>query len=63
MSFDLDVTCWFILTQSGSSSNVKFIGQSSSSHEENAVTVVGATSSDGFLVATALQRVNGADLS
>jgi len=46
------VACWFFLTLSGSSSKVKVIGQSQSSRseEENVVKVVGATSSEGFLV-------------
>ena len=43
------LACWFFLTLSRSSSKVK-VSQSSRSHEENVAKVVGATSSEGFLV-------------
>jgi len=42
---------WFNVAMSSWSSNVKVTGQSSRSMEENVAKVVGATSSEGFLVA------------
>jgi len=42
--------CWFYLTLSRSCSKVKVINQSSRTQEETVAKVVGATSSEGFLV-------------
>jgi len=42
---------WFILIVSRSSLKIKIGGQSSRSQEESVIKVVGATFSDGFLVA------------
>ena len=51
MTFDMDVLpCWFVLTIAVSASKVKVVGQSSRSREENVSRVVGATSSEGFLI-------------
>jgi len=42
--------CWFYLSLSRSCSKVKVISQSSRTQEETVAKVVGATSSEGFLV-------------
>jgi len=44
------LACWFNLTLCGWNSKVKVIGQSSWSRKENVVKVIGASSSEGFLI-------------
>jgi len=52
MTFDLDFShaVYLDTVHVGSSSKVKVIGQSSRRQEENVAKVLGATSSEGFLV-------------
>ena len=52
------LTCWFHSQISTSDLNVKVMGGSSRSHEENVVKVVGATSSEAFDVQTITYEAN-----